>query len=246
VELTILGCGGSYSSARTQCSGYLLRHEGYTVWMDAGNGTLSQLQKHVTIDQVDAIVLSHAHPDHCADLYPFFYAVLFSGRGRPVITPPGVREKLRALIGDDSVERFNTLLGWTDLEHGRALETGPFRFEAFDSVHSARNNTLRVTADGRTLCYSGDTGPNEHLARAAKDADVFLCEASWTDAQKGLMGGIHLSGGEAGEAARAAGAGRLILTHLWASNDYATIRAQAAETYGGKVELAVDLESVEI
>lgn len=248
MDLTVLGCSGSYPDERTACSGYLLRQDGYTVYMDAGNGTLHALQKAISYRDVDAVVLSHAHPDHCADMYPFFYALLFAELGRtvPVVTAPGVRAKLEALVGADSIDRFRSLMAWHELSPGDVTELGPFRLEAFDAAHSIVNDTYRITADGRTLCYSGDTGPNPHLARAAAGADLFLCEASWLEEHRGLMAPIHLTAGEAGEAARAAGVGRLILTHIWPENDLARVREEAAATYGGDIELAIETETTTI
>jgi ribonuclease BN (tRNA processing enzyme) len=248
MELTVLGASGSYPTASSACSGYLLRAEGYTVWMDAGNGTLGELQKHIGLREVDAIVLSHAHPDHCADLYPFFFALLFPEPDEPipVFAPPGVRDRLAALIGDDTRDRWNTYLGWMALSPGDVDEAGPFRLEAFEAAHSIDNNTLRIEHDDRTLCYSGDTGPNPHLAVAARDADLFLCEASWSNEQSGIMGPVHLTAGQAGEAAAEAGARRLMVTHMWADNDHSVMREQAAATYGGPVELAVETTTTSV
>lgn len=97
------------------------------------------------------------------------------------------------------------------------------------------------------LCYSGDTGPNEHLARAARDADLFLCEASWLDGDASATGhSIHLTAREAGAAARASGARRTVLTHVWPRNDRALVRAQAEQALGKDVTLASDIEKTEV
>jgi len=248
VELTVLGASGTHPTPEHACSGYLLRHEGYTAWVDAGNGTLARLQEHVAMGDVDAIWLSHAHPDHCADLYPFFYALLMDpgGASVPVYTPHGVREKLAHLIGEDSVERFNTRLAWRPLQPGESVEAGPFTFEAFEAAHSTANNSLRASTAGRVLCYSGDTGPNEHLAAAAEDADLFLCEASWVESDAGLMAPIHLRASEAGRVASQAGAKRLALTHIWPRNDLGEVKEQAGDAYGGHVEIAREARGFEI
>lgn len=249
MELTVLGCSGSFPTAYSACSGYLLRHDGFTIWMDAGNGTLVELQKHVALHDVDAVVLSHVHPDHCADMYPYFYAHLFPRPERPipVYSPPGVHDKLELLVGFDSKDLFNgQVLQWREHTPGQTTEIGPFRFEFFDAAHSAPNLTMRIAADRRVLCYSGDTGPNDALADAARDADLFLCEASWLDEHRGLMGPIHLTAGEAGEAGKRAAVDRLVLTHIWPTNDLTTVRAQAEEAFGADVELALDQGSMTI
>jgi ribonuclease BN (tRNA processing enzyme) len=105
---------------------------------------------------------------------------------------------------------------------------------------------MRIAAGGRTLTYSGDTAPNPALARAARDADVFLCEATWTDDQRGMMGPVHMSAGETGEAAAAAGCARLVLTHIWPSNDRHVIREQAAERFRGTIDLALETRTMTI
>lgn len=248
MDLTILGGSGSYPSATAACSGYLVRHDGYNVWMDAGNGTMVSLQQHIGYRDVDAILLSHVHPDHCADMYPYFFAILFAqlARAVPVLTPPGVRARLESLIGEESRQRWRALLDWREISPGTVTEVGPLRLEVYDAAHSAPNNTMRLSADGKVLCFSGDTGPNENLAVAARDADLFLCESSWTNEQKGIMEPIHLTASEAGEAARAAGADRLMLTHIWPENDRGVIREQAGAIFDGPMTFAVETGSVTV
>jgi len=245
VDLTILGANGTYPTAGGACSGYLLSHERHVIWMDAGNGTLSRLQEQKPLEDVAAIFLSHAHPDHCADLYPFFYWLMLQEDAVPlsVFAPPGVRERLATLIGTDSQTRFATLLDWREMCPGGVEESGPFRLEAFDSAHSTQNVTLRASAGGSTLCYSGDTGPNEHLVRAARDTDLFLCEASWLEDEV-AKDRIHLTARQAGAAARDAETARLVLTHIWPRNDVTRTRAQASEMFSGPVDLAIDLATV--
>ena len=245
MDLTILGANGTYPTAGGACSGYLLEHEEHVIWMDAGNGTLSRLQERRPLEDVAAIFLSHGHPDHCADLYPFFYWLMLREDAAPlsVFAPPGVRERLATLIGADSQARFATLLDWHSMSPGIVEESGPFRLEAFDSAHSTPNVTLRASAGGATLCYSGDTGPNEHLARAARDTDLFLCEASWLEDEV-AKDRIHLTARQAGAAARDAQTARLVLTHIRPRCDVAQTRAQASEAFGAPVDLAIDLAMV--
>ncbi|MFN2614181.1 MAG: MBL fold metallo-hydrolase [Actinomycetota bacterium] len=246
MDLTVLGCSGSYPTAETMCSGYLLRHDGSSIWLDAGSGTMGELQKHVKLDDVGAIVLSHSHMDHCGDLYPFFYAALFDTPPRDVYAPSGVRDRLGLLIGKESTDAFVTRLRWHELDAGSTIDVGPFSIEAFEAVHSTRNNTMRITAGGRVLTYSGDTAANPHLARAAREAHVFLCESTWTNDQKGLMGPVHLSAGETGDAAAAAGCERLLITHIWPTNDRNTIKEQAAERFLGTIDLALETRTITI
>lgn len=241
MELTVLGADGTFPRAHSACSGYLLEHDGFKVWMDAGNGTLAFLQEHVAMEDVDAIFISHAHVDHCADLFPFFYQLLNTRKKVPVWTAQGVQERLAWLIGDDARDEWGTLLGWHAMEAGDVADVGPFRFEAFDAAHSTINATVRVQAGGRTLCYSGDTGPNPHLAVAARGADLFLCEASWLEKDEGLMAPIHMKASETGAAARDAGVGRLMLTHVWPVNPLDQMREETTRTFDGTIEFAREI-----
>lgn len=237
MQLITLGACGTYPGTGGACSGYLVRHDGFTLWVDAGNGTLGRLQEHVPIDEVDAIWLSHEHADHCVDLYPFFYRLLIRERRVPVFAPPGARTRLEALVGADTRADFARLLAWTELDDGDAATAGPFALHAFAGRHSVRANILRLTCEDRVLVYSGDTGPCDALVVAAADADLFLCEASWLKVE--LPGGIHMTAEQTGAAARAARARRLMLTHIWPHLDHEAVRAAAAAAYGGPVELAI-------
>ena len=243
MELTVLGANGTYPAPGGACSGYLLRHEGFTLWMDAGHGTLSQLQLHVPVTEVDAIFLSHAHPDHFVDVYPFFYS-LFPRRERPnqqvpIYGPKMVQERMcRLLTRRDGKDDFESILPWKTFEPGAVTDVGPLHLTAFESAHSCTNVCLRIEAGGSVLTYTGDTGPHESLEKAAAGADLFLCEASWLEEERSIPEPIHLRAREAGEIATRAGAKHLLLTHIWPHNDMKMVREQAAAAYSGPLDLA--------
>jgi ribonuclease BN (tRNA processing enzyme) len=242
MELIVLGACGTYPKAGGACSGYLLRHEGFTLWMDAGHGTLSELQKHVPVTEVDAIFLSHAHPDHFVDVYPFFYS-LFVHPDRPnqkvpIYGPKMVKERMgRLLTRRDGKEDFDSVLPWKTFEWGNIEEVGPLRLTAFEAAHSCTNVCLRVEADGSVLCYTGDTGMHPALEKGAAGADLFLCEATWLEDEMSIPEPIHLRAREAGEIATRAGAEKLLLTHVWPHNDMTKVAEQAAAEYSGPLEI---------
>jgi ribonuclease BN (tRNA processing enzyme) len=243
MELTVLGACGTYPGPGGACSGYLLRHEGFNLWMDAGHGTLSELQKHIPVSEVDAVFLSHAHPDHFVDMYPFFYS-LFSRPERrnqkvPIYGPKMVQERMcRLLTRRDGKDDFDTLLPWRTFEPGDVAEVGTLRMIAFESAHSCTNVCLRIEAGGSVLTYTGDTGPHPLLEKAAAGADLFVCEASWLEEERSIPEPIHLRAREAGEIATRAGAKQLVLTHVWPHNDMTKVHEQAAAAYAGPLEIA--------
>lgn len=247
MQLTILSGHGTFPVPGGACSGYLLEHEGFRLWIDAGNGTLGKLLEHWAFEDVDAIWISHAHADHAVDLYPFFYRLLGEERAPvPVLAPSAVPGKLACLIGEDSLPQWRTKLDWRAVDPGDRTEIGPFTISGSAAHHTAPNTVLRIAAGDRTLTYTGDTGPIDGLADAARGSDVFLCEASWVDPAQ-VFEPIHLLAAEAGAYARDAEVDRLILTHVWAQNDPDRVRNEAAASFAGGLSLAFEhTEPIEV
>jgi ribonuclease BN (tRNA processing enzyme) len=132
-----------------------------------------------------------------------------------------------------------------DLHDGERVELGPLRLEAVATVHSVETYAVRASAGGRILGYSADSGPCDALGRVADQADLFICEAAWSEWPEGTPP-IHLTPELAGEWAAKARARRLLLTHLRPGSDPAAAAARAAEAYGGPVEMATELEVHEL
>lgn len=201
---------------------------------------MASLLGHVSVLDVDAVVISHRHPDHLLDLYPFFYARLFHPErpvGLPLFLPPGAFGHIEALLSDQGGEELARVFDVHEIEPGGSFEVGPFRFSTAPMEHPVPTLGMRIEADGSALAYSADTGPSEDLVALAHGADVLLCEATWLDVPEGAPP-IHLSAGQAGAHAESAEAGRLLLTHVrWAPNEQAGVERAAAE-FHGSVELA--------
>lgn len=240
MELTVLGASGSYGSpaAGGACSGYLVRAGATTVWIDAGNGTLPNLQEHVDVADLTAVVVSHEHPDHCVDLFGLHVLARYGlGRaGVPVYAPPGVRERLAGLV-----HNWGDTFAWHDVSDGDAVDLSgpdgpPMRVTFSRTDHPPETLAVEVTADGRRMVYTSDTGPGWNVGAFDPGADLVLSEASYLHAERHTR--FHLSARQAGEAAKAAGARRLLLTHLWPEVDPVAAVAEAESAFGGPVSLA--------
>jgi ribonuclease BN (tRNA processing enzyme) len=121
---------------------------------------------------------------------------------------------------------------------GDRFGVGPFAVATWPLPHSVPNAGLRLEAAGRVLAYTGDTGPSPDLLDLARDADVFLAEASFPD-RVPADSARHLSSAlQAGEHAARAGAGRLLLTHLLPGTAPEAAAAAARRAYPGEVEVA--------
>jgi ribonuclease BN (tRNA processing enzyme) len=235
VELVVLGSGGGWAKPGGAACGYLVRHDGFNLWVDAGTGTMANLQEHVDLLEVDAVAISHRHFDHFLDLYPFFLSLVFHPdrpRKLPLFAPPGMFEHALQLE-DDLTKVFEPRV----VQPGSTFEAGPVRVRTALMRHQVPTLGMRIEADGRALAYSGDTGPTDELVELARGADVLVAEATWIQRGDG-WDFIHMTAEEAGHAGRRAGVGRLLLTHIWPTNDRGAVQELAGDAFGAPVMLA--------
>lgn len=239
MELTVLGCSGTFPSADSGCSSYLVRHDGYTLMIDAGNGAVGALQRVAGLLDPDAVLLSHLHADHCVDLVAYSYARRFheaKPARLPVHGPQGTQERICRIFDRPPRDHLDKVYVFHTVAPGH-LELGPFSVTLTPTAHPIETYSVRVEAGGRSLCYSADTGVTPRLVEAAKGVDLFLCEATWEDGGNHPPD-VHLTASEAGEHAAEADVARLLLTHkvAWQHDD--DVLAGAARAFRGPVEMA--------
>jgi ribonuclease BN (tRNA processing enzyme) len=215
VKLTVVGCSGSGPGPTSAASCYLVEQDGFRLLVDLGNGAFGSLLALADPDTVDAVFLSHLHADHCLDVAPFVVWHRYSGRSSgkrvPLYAPAGAERRL-TLAYDGGGADLTDVFDFRDVTVGRST-IGPFEVRTARTAHPVECHAVRLTAAGRSLVYSGDTGPCERVVELARGADVLLAEAAHPPGP-GLPPGLHLTGREAGEHAAAAGVGRLLLTHI--------------------------------
>ncbi|OEV03669.1 MBL fold metallo-hydrolase [Streptomyces oceani] len=247
MRLTVLGGCGAWPTADQACGGYLLEHDGFRLLLDPGYATLPRLLRHCEPADVDAVLVSHGHPDHCADLNPLLRARALADRPAAPLrlyAPPGA---LDAVLGLDRPGMLAHAYAWHEVEtgRGRRFGIGPFTVESVLLPHFVPNAGFRLTVDsgsdgssGGVLAYTGDTGPSPDVARLAGGADVLLSEATYPVSVPRADEPYLLSARLAGEYATGAAAGRLVLTHLWPGTEPAEAVTAAQATYDGPVEVA--------
>jgi ribonuclease BN (tRNA processing enzyme) len=215
MKLTVVGCSGSGPGPTSAASCYLVEQDGFRLVLDLGNGAFGALQGLADPDTIDAVFLSHLHADHCLDVAPFVVWHRYSGQashGRvPLFAPVGAERRL-AMAYDSDGDGLTDVFDFVPVGPGK-FEVGPFAAEIVRTAHPIECYAIRLTADGRSLVYTGDTGPSEDVVALARGADVLLAEAAHPPGP-GLPPGLHLTGREAGEHAAAAGVGRLLITHI--------------------------------
>jgi ribonuclease BN (tRNA processing enzyme) len=245
VELTVLGACGSFGSPAGggACSGYLVREGTTAIWMDCGNGTFANLQRHLPVEDLAAIVITHVHPDHCVDLYGLH--VLFKygldRSGLPLFAPPGSEARLATLVDGD----WGGTFAWSEVDDGDSLTVGDVGLRFSRTDHPPPTLAVELSASGRRAVYTADTGPDWSVQAFAPGAELVVSEATFQRSQEGA-GAVHLSARQAGEAARAAAARRLVITHLWPGTDPVASLAEASEAYGDAVTLAAPHQQLKV
>ena len=242
LRLTVLGCATPYPSVDNPCSGYLVSGGDTRVWVDAGTGTLAQLQRHVRLDELDAIWISHLHADHSADLLTAYYGALYAdiqlAAPIPLYGPPGIADRLAHFLTNSSTRSpVESAFAVDELHDGHQVRVGALTLTSRAVAHGMPAFALRVEAAGRSLVYSGDTAPCPGLTSLAEDCDVLLCEAESAQAP-GAGEQVHHTPEDTGDTARAARAGRLIVTHVGRVLTPEQAVARASTRFDGPIDYA--------
>lgn len=248
IKVTILGSGTCVPSlTRNSCSA-LVRGKSSHILLDAGPGTMGQLLKlGVHINEIDIILLSHFHLDHCAELAPFLFATKY----------PGFKRKKKiTLMGGKGLKTFfenlNTAFDHTfeipedyfqiiELKEKGSLNTNleNIQLDYAGVQHRAESLAYRLTDEtGFSIVYSGDTDYCAQLVDLSRESDILICESALPDGQK-VLG--HLTPSIAGKIATKANVKKLVLTHFYPVCDDVDIKAQCRNTFAGPLVLAEDL-----
>lgn len=241
MRLTVVGCSGSFPGPDGPTSCYLVEADGRAYVLDLGNGSLGRLAHHADIYDVSAVLVSHLHPDHFLDLCGYYVARAYHPTRTvprlPVHGPPGVAGRLALAYGGNRPRPLEQVFDFREWDDGATVEIGALRVTTARVAHSVDAYAIRVEHGGRTLVYSGDTGPCDALVELARGADLLLCEASNLDSED-RPPNLHLSGREAAEHATKAGVRALMLTHVPPWHDPDAILAEARPAFDGPVEMA--------
>lgn len=237
MRVTVLGSSARFATPDRACSGYLLDVDGHKLWLDAGAGTWQNLLRHCRFEELEAVVLTHRHPDHATDVFQLQHALLFGPTGRlpsiPLWAPAETIELLSAY--DDLSDAFYTNV----VEGGSSMEFAGATFRFVAMAHPPDTVGVRVESADGVLAYSADSGEDADFEALAGGAALFLCEASNQDSDELWEG--HLRAAQAGRIAREVGVRRLVLTHLPVGRDLEQSLAQARREAGDvPVELAAD------
>lgn len=249
VKVTVLGSAGSHPGNGRACSSYLVSGGGGHLLLDCGNGSMTNLMDALDPADLTAIIISHLHPDHFVDLYGLHYALKFHrarARKVDVYAPEGAEELLCSPLLGDAADSFSSHLPFHVVAAGDHLELGPFDVDLYAAKHPVECLASRVTVEGRIVAYSGDSAVTPALVECARDADLFICDATWLSLDAPFPPGVHMTGTEAGTLASEASVERLMVTHVFPQRSPEQVAADADNVYDGLVWVAHDREEYDL
>lgn len=256
MRLTVLGKSPAWQDADGACSGYLVSAADTTILIDCGNGVFGKLRQHHDYVDVDSIYISHLHADHFMDLIPYAFALIYAPRQQPVPVdrwpgtayparprlygPPGAAAAFRTICRALGMENLiDDAFQLREYDPAETIQTGPFAVSFREVPHYTQTFAIEISeASGPRVTYGADCRPNEALVEFATDTDLLIAEATLPRPERtGIRG--HLTPAEAGQHARAAGARRLLVTHISDELDPEWALRQATAEFSGPTEIAV-------
>jgi ribonuclease BN (tRNA processing enzyme) len=275
MQLTVLGCRSGMPSDGQASSGYLVTTAGARLLLDCGPGLATKLDAVIDPADLDGVIISHFHLDHCYDLLPIGKLLLSSRmsypgvpnhrrasipgrtdhdpRPVPLYVPAGgkaVLDRLAALFPVITMplldKAFELAFDVREYEPGDRFTLGDCDVSLHPLRHAAPNCGARIEGPSGSLAYTGDTGVTRGLIPLARDVDLLLAEATLPTTDHGSHG--HLSATDAGRAATDAAARQLVLTHFISTHEswLEDRRADAQAVYDGPVHLAAPAATYDV
>lgn len=235
MKLTVIGCWGGYPSKDGASSAYLLEKDDYRLMLDFGSGVLTKLYHYTNVTDIDAVLVSHYHPDHIADIGVLQHALvvenaLTNGDKKIKIYGHNENEYEFAQLNHDFTEAVRY-----DPEEVALI--GPFYVRFLKTNHPVPCYGMRITDGTSTIVYTADSAFQEEWIKFCHGADLLLADTNFYAAQAGLDAG-HMTSVEVGKVATSAKVNELILTHLPHFGDHKQLINEAAEHFSGKITLA--------
>lgn len=236
MNITPIGIWGGYPNKNEATCAYLIEQDGFRCLVDCGSGVVAAVQNYTELKDIDAVIISHYHPDHVADIGVLQHAAMVGMQLKEWEVP------LPIYAHDRDAQGFAGL-SYKGVTQGRAvqvsdtLELGPFQVTFCETDHPVYCLAMRFTDGHKTAVFTADTAWKDELVDFSKNADLLVAESNLYEKYLGIIQG-HMSGSQAGQLATQASAKQLLLTHLPQYGELSEILAAAKKTYGGDVSFA--------
>jgi ribonuclease BN (tRNA processing enzyme) len=244
MKLTIIGFWGGYPKKNAASSGYLLEHKGFQLLIDCGSGVLAKLQNILEPEDLDAVIISHYHPDHIVDIGVLQHARLIQGfLGKEIPTLPIYGHHFDH--GEFLKLTYKDIMKGIAYDPNQVLSVGPFQVSFLKTDHPVPCYAMRIEADGNAIVYTADSSFKEEFIDFSRGADVLLCECNLYGNQNGKAAG-HMTSIEAGRFAARANVKQLILTHLPHYGNLSDLVNEASTEFTGIIKLADELLTISL
>ena len=254
LRVRVVGSSGAVPRAGNACSCYLIETRTTRIILDCGLGAIQSLRRFIDPATLDAVVISHLHPDHVFDLVPLRYLCAFPPTKRvtklDVYVHRGALAQMRRLAvavpSRQGVRFFEQSMRLLEYNAGKILEIGDLRLTFAKTIHYIEAYAIRVANGTSSVTYSADTAPCARVSNLARNTDLFICECSLGPDGKESRPRGHSSAAEAARMARDAGAKHLLLTHYGEQFAPRALAAAAKREFAGRVSVADDAVSVKV
>lgn len=231
-----IGIWGGYPNKNEATSSFLIEQDGFRCLVDCGSGVLAAVQNYSELRNLDAVIISHYHADHIADIGVLQHAAMVGMQLKEWNTPLSIYAHTR------NKEEFEKL-SFKGVTEGKAidaaekLQLGPWEVTFCETIHPVYCLAMKFSSAGKSVVFTADTEWKEELIGFSEGTDLLVAEANLYEKYIGIIGG-HMSGSQAGTLAERAGAKRLLLTHLPQYGELNEILQAARTIFSGDAELA--------
>ncbi|WP_099223663.1 MBL fold metallo-hydrolase [Listeria costaricensis] len=235
MKLTVFGHWGGYPLKNDGTSSYLLEEDGFKLLIDVGASAVSIMQNYVDPAELDAVILSHYHPDHVADVGILQHVRLLGNHEKRLPVLP--------IYAHEEDERGFSYLTMKDISEARTyhetdtLEVGPFSISFLRTIHPVPCFAMRFTANGKSIVYTADSAYQESFVRFSEQADFLFADTNFFKEMAGKSR-VHMASVEVGRLAKLASVKKLMLTHLPQNGSLAQLKNEAAAEFDGEILLA--------
>jgi len=248
MRLTVLGSAASHAGEGQACASHLIESATTRLLFDCGNGSLANLYRVADPYSLDAVFITHNHPDHYVDLYSMQAMLRYAPQGPlpsvPLYMPERLFGTMQVLLSERGAREFRDAFSFAPLEDGVSVQVGGIKVTPHEVEHTDPTFALVAEAAGSKLCYTADTAPGNRILEAARGCGLLLAEATLPDEYSGAA--PHLTATQAGELARDAGVKGLVLTHVWPTNDRVRMLDAASAVFSGPVSVASEFATYDV
>lgn len=236
MNITAIGIWGGYPNKNEATSSFLIEQDGFRCLVDCGSGVLAAVQNYTELRELDAVIITHYHPDHVADIGVLQHAAMVGMQLKEWNTPLPIYAHNRDAAGFGSLSYKGVTEG-REIHVSEPVQIGPWEVSFCETVHPVYCLALKFTSNGKTAVFTADTAWKEELVEFSAGADFIAAESNLYEKYVGIIQG-HMSGRQAGELAARAGVKQMVLTHLPQYGELDEILESAKETFSGPVEFA--------